>query len=122
VRLITEAQREAVICIDPLHLARSGGSPADVKALDAKYFPYAQISDGILEPGEPNPALFGKLGLGTRAMPGEGKLPLREVIAALPPGIPLSVELPHALAPKGTSARDWAKTTLDSTRRFLAHG
>ena len=55
VRLITEAKRDAVICIDPLHLARSGGSPADVKALDPKYFPYAQISDGILEPGEPNP-------------------------------------------------------------------
>src|SRR5262245_36931092 len=85
IRLIEEAGRDAVICIDPLHLARSGGSPADVKALDPKYFPYAQISDGILEPGEPNPALFGKLGLGTRAMPGDGMLPLREVIAALPP-------------------------------------
>ena len=55
VQLITEAKRDAVICIDPLHLARSGGSAADVKALDAKYFPYAQISDGVLEPGEPNP-------------------------------------------------------------------
>ena len=121
VRLIKESQRHAVICIDPLHLARSGGSPADVKALDAKYFPYAQLSDGILDPGEPNPALFGKLGLGTRALPGLGKLPLREVIAALPAGIPLSVELPHVLG-KGTSAHEWAKATLESTRNFLAHG
>ena len=121
VRLIEEAKREAVICIDPLHLARSGGTPADVKALPAKYFPYAQISDGILDPGEPNPALFGKLGLGTRAMPGKGKLPLREVIAALPSGIPLSVEIPHSLG-KGTSAHEWAKTTLESTRNFLANG
>ena len=111
-----------MICIDPLHLARSGGSPADVAALDAKYFPYAQISDGILEPGEPNPALFGKLGLGTRAMPGEGTLPLRELLAALPPDTPLSVELPHSLAPNGASARDWAKTTLERTRNFLAQG
>src|SRR5689334_22219775 len=119
VRLIEESKREAVMCIDPLHLARSGGTPADVKALDTKYFPYAQISDGFLDPGEPNPALFGKLGLGTRAMPGEGKLPLRELLAALPRDIPLSVELPHSLA-KGASARDWAKMTLDSTRNFLA--
>ena len=116
--LIDEARRDAVICIDPLHLARSGGSPADVKALDTKYFPYAQISDGILDPGEPNPALFGKLGLGTRAMPGEGKLPLRELLAALPRDIPLSVELPHSLA-KGASAHVWAKTTRDRTRAFL---
>jgi sugar phosphate isomerase/epimerase len=121
VRLIEEAKRHAVICIDPLHLARSGGAPADVKALPTKYFPYAQISDGILDPGEPNPALFGKLGLGTRAMPGEGKLPLRDVIAALPQGIPLSVELPHVLG-KGQSSHQWAKTTLESTRNFLASG
>jgi sugar phosphate isomerase/epimerase len=122
VRLITEAGRDAVICIDPLHLARSGGSPADVKALDPKYFPYAQISDGVLDPGEPNPALFGKLGLGTRAMPGKGMLPLRDLLAALPRDTPLSVELPRALAPSGTSARDWAKMTLESTREFLARG
>ena len=119
VQLITEAKREAVICIDPLHLARSGGSAADVKALPAKYFPYAQISDGVLEPGEPNPALFGKLGLGQRKMPGEGTLPLREVLAALPKDVPLSVELPHSLAPAGTSASDWAKMTLQSVRRYL---
>ena len=118
-QLIAEAQRDAVICIDPLHLARSGGSPADVKALDAKYFPYAQISDGVLDPGEPNPALFGKLGLGTRAMPGEGTLPLRELLAVLPRDIPLSVELPYSLA-KGASANAWAKTTLERTRAFLA--
>lgn len=120
VRLIREAKREAVICIDPLHLARSGGSPADVKALDAKYFPYAQISDGRLEPGEPNPALFGKLGMGTRAMPGEGTLPLRALIAALPRDVPLSVELPQSLGPPGISARDWAKITADRTRAYLA--
>jgi sugar phosphate isomerase/epimerase len=121
VRLIEESGCDAVICVDPLHLARSGGTPDDIKALPAKYFPYAQISDGFLDPGEPNPALFGKLGLGKRAMPGEGKLPLREIIAALPPGIPLSVELPHSLAPD-MSPRKWAKTTLERTRNFLAHG
>jgi sugar phosphate isomerase/epimerase len=66
--------------------------------------------------------MFGKLGLGTRAMPGEGTLPLRELIAALPRDIPLSVELPHSLAPNGTTARDWAKITLESTRKFLAQG
>lgn len=120
VRLITEAKRDGVICIDPLHLARSGGSPADVKALDPKYFPYAQMSDGVLAPGEPNPALFGKLGLGTRALPGEGTLPLRELMAALPANLPLSVELPISLAAPGTSPRDWAKITYERTRDFLA--
>jgi sugar phosphate isomerase/epimerase len=119
VRLIEESKRDAVMCIDPLHLARSGGTPADVKALDAKYFPYAQISDGVLEPGEPNPGLFGKLGMGQRKLPGEGTLPLRELLAALPKDIPLSVELPHSLAPAGTSPRDWATMTLQSVRSYV---
>ncbi len=87
-----------------------------MKALDAKYFPYAQISDGLLPPDDPPPAMSDP---GTRAIPGEGKLPLHELLAALPKGIPLSVELPHDVAPKGTSARDWAKITLDRTHRFL---
>jgi len=52
-------------------------------------------------------------------MPGEGTLPLRELLAALPPDIPLSVELPISLAPQGTRAHEWAKTTLAATRRFL---
>ncbi len=120
VQLIAESKRDAVICLDPLHLARSGGTPADVKALDPKFFPYAQISDGNVGPGEPNPAMFGKLDFGMRALPGEGTLPLRKILAALPRDIPLSVELPISLAPEGTTARDWAKITLESTRRFLA--
>jgi sugar phosphate isomerase/epimerase len=121
VRLIEESGQDAVICVDPLHLARCGATPDDLKALPAKYFPYAQISDGLLEPGEPNPALFGKLGMGQRKMPGEGMLPLREMLAALPPGIPLSVELPHSLAPT-MSAHKWAKTTLQRTREYLSGG
>lgn len=119
VQLITESKRNAVICMDPLHLARSGGTPADVKALDPKFFPYAQISDGNLAPGEPNPAMFGKLDFGMRALPGEGTLPLRELLAALPRDIPLSVELPISLAADGTSAHQWAKITADRTRAYL---
>jgi len=73
----------------------------------------------VLEPGEPNPALFGKLGMGHRKLPGEGTLPLRDLLAALPKDVPLSVELPHSLARAGTSANNWAIMTLQSVRRYL---
>jgi hypothetical protein len=63
--------------------------------------------------------LFGKLGMGQRKLPGEGTLPLRELLAALPKDIPLSVELPHSLAPAGTSPRDWATMTLQSVRSYV---
>ena len=53
-----------------------------------------------------------------RRLPGEGRLPLRDILDALPPGLPLSVELPMPTTAR-LSAREWAKTTAASTRRFL---
>ena len=52
-------------------------------------------------------------------MPGEGKLPLRAVIAALPQDIPLAPSCRTRRARTGTSAHAWAKITLESTRNFL---
>ena len=119
VQLITESKRDAVICIDPLHLARSGGTPADVKALPAKYFPYAQISDGVLEPGEPNPALFGKLG--TRPAQDAGRRHAAVARSARRAAEGHSAERRVAALARaaGTSASDWAKMTLQSVRRYL---
>jgi len=47
-------------------------------------FPYAQLSDGVLGPGEPDLALARQRGIGERRLLGEGSLPLRELLAALP--------------------------------------
>ena len=109
------------ILVDPIHLVRSEGKSVELEKVDPKRFPYAQMSDGVLTAGEPNLELAKKLGVGERRMPGDGTLPLRELLAALPRNTPLSVELPHSLS-NGASAREWAKATLDSTRNFLAQG
>jgi sugar phosphate isomerase/epimerase len=119
-RLLAETARpNTAITMDPLHFARGGGKPADLNGLDPKLFPTAQLSDGVLGPGEPDPARLGpEMGRGERRMPGEGSLPLREILDALPAGLPLSVEVPR---PNSTplSAEEWAKRALTSTRRFL---
>ena len=109
----------AVMCLDPLNLLRGGGDASSLRGLDARLFPYAQITDGVLGPGEPDPARVGHLGPAERRMLGEGVVPLREILAALPPDLPLSVELP---APPGVtaSARDWAARALAETRRYLS--
>lgn len=52
-------------------------------------------------------------------MPGEGTLPLKELLAAMPPRIPLSVEVATAETAKMPPG-DWAKLVMDRTRRFLA--
>jgi sugar phosphate isomerase/epimerase len=106
------------ILIDPLHLIRSEGKPGDLKKVDAKHFPYAQMSDGLLAPGEPDLALAQKLGAGVRRMPGDGVLPLREIFAALPSGIDISIEVIMERDPS-ISPFAWAKEGLDRTKSFF---
>jgi sugar phosphate isomerase/epimerase len=118
-RVIADAARpNAAICVDPLHFARSGGTPAQLTALDPALFPYAQLSDGVLAPGEPDLARARALGLGERRLPGAGTLPLAALLRALPAGLPLSVEVPFP-AGAALTAEQWARRVLEHTRRFL---
>ena len=118
-RLLSELGRKnGVICLDPLNFVRGGGSAALLRGLEPRLFPYAQISDGVLDPGEPDLSKLGRMGPNQRRMPGEGTLPLRHILDALPAGLPLSVEIPMPPTVR-FSAREWARATADGTRRFL---
>jgi sugar phosphate isomerase/epimerase len=120
VRLAQESGRANVaICIDPLNFLRAGDTADDLRAFDPKLFPFAQLTDGLLGPGEPDKARLGRMGPNQRRMLGEGVVPLDDILDALPAGIPLSVELP---APDGStaSAREWAKVAHDNARDYLA--
>ena len=118
-RLLSEIGRKnGVICLDPLNFVRGGGSAAFLRGLEPRLFPYAQISDGVLAPGEPDLSKLGRMSPNERRMPGDGTLPLRQILDALPPGLPLSVEIPMPRTVK-LPAREWARATAESTRRFL---
>jgi sugar phosphate isomerase/epimerase len=110
---------ELPILIDPPHLIRSESQLADLKRVDSRRLPYAQMSDGVLAPGEPNLALAKKLGVAQRRMPGEGVLPLREIFDALPAGIDISVEIVMERDPK-ISPTTWAREGLTKTKAFFA--
>jgi len=85
----------AFVLIDALHFSRSGGLPAHVAGVDPALLRYAQICDaGPDMPGPTDtPALVREARTG-RLLPGEGVLPLVEVVRALPPGAPLAIEAP----------------------------
>ena len=92
-RMVTLVQHPNLgICVDALHLSRSGGTPESLRKIDPGLLCYAQICDA---PTALPPAA--KIPLEARShrlYPGEGSLPLRDLLDALPPGIPLSVEAP----------------------------
>jgi len=83
-----------------LHFSRSGGIPAHIAQVDPSLVRYAQICDASSDmpgPGD-TPALIREARTG-RLLPGEGALPLRDLVAALPATAPLAVEAPcRALA------------------------
>ena len=79
------------VLIDNLHLSRSGSSIEEVRAMPTELFPYLQICDAPAE----RPADFGALldeALNGRLCPGEGSLPIAELLRAVP-AVPLSFEV-----------------------------
>jgi hypothetical protein len=55
-----------------------------------------------------------------KVLPGSGDLELPELMAALPSGIPVSVEVPPAPGTIGADAERYAVRALESTRAVLA--
>jgi sugar phosphate isomerase/epimerase len=96
VRVVARSKRpNASVLVDALHFSRSGGLPAHVAEVDPALLRYAQICDASANmpgPGDA-PALIREARTG-RLLPGEGVLPLAELVAALPPGAPLAIEAP----------------------------
>jgi sugar phosphate isomerase/epimerase len=93
------------ICLDALHLMRSGGTPASVSRVDPAMLACLQLCDAPLEPPAdlPHEARFG------RVYPGEGALPLREIVRAVPADLPIALEAPNVayrgLSPVARSRR-----------------
>ena len=96
-RVVAQSKRaNASVLIDALHFSRSGGLPAHVAAVNPALLRYAQICDAGPDVPRPDdaPSLIREARTG-RLLPGEGVLPLAELIAALPPTVPLAIEAPN---------------------------
>lgn len=99
--------------IDILHLIRSGGTPADVAATNPKLISYAQLCDSTsalatldyIEEATEN-----------RLAPGEGVLPIKAFLQALPTGTPLELEVSQAA---NTPARERVKAITEAARKQI---
>ena len=119
--IVTAAGADAGLLIDPLHFARTGSVPADLAGIDPHRFPYAQFCDAPASgpPPSDGPAIIHEA-LDLRLMPGEGGLPLAALLAALPPQVPLSIELRSAALRAGwPDPADRARVLLEATRGWL---
>jgi sugar phosphate isomerase/epimerase len=93
-KLVSDAGRpNGGVLMDSLHLARSGGVPADMRATPASMVRAAQICDGPAA-SPPNVDAIIAEARENRLPPGEGELPLIDFLRALPPGTAISAEVP----------------------------
>lgn len=82
----------AGLLVDLLHLAQSGGTPADLAALPPGLVRGAQLCDG---PAQVDFAAYAHNAIMHRLWPGEGELPVADFLRALPGDIVIGVEIPR---------------------------
>ena len=106
------------LLIDTMHLVRSGSSAAELAAIDPSYIGYAQLNDTTLAPRLDN---YLEEAMYERMVPGEGELPLLDILSVLPAGIVIEVEVPRrSLALDGVSPVDRLRPCVEAARRLLS--
>jgi sugar phosphate isomerase/epimerase len=112
----------AGLLLDTLHIQRCGVTAAELAAVDQALLGYLQLCDaparpphGIGVPAQMPRGQQARAGddavLEARTMrlpPGEGELPLAELLGVLPDGLPVSVEAPSLAARRGLSPAQFA--------------
>ena len=102
--------------LDAMHFFRAGGAIADIAALPIRY---AQICD-VPRLAPPGQSYFEEACF-ARRVPGDGELPLREWIAALPADCTIGIEVPDAAAfAAGLSPREHCARAVAATRALAA--
>ena len=106
------------LLVDAMHLFRSGATLETFASLDPSFIGYAQLCD---VPVAPQRETYIEEAMFARMVPGEGELPLRQWVAALPADIWIGLEVPaieELIA--GTSPRDWAARVVAGARALGA--
>ncbi|WP_019926401.1 sugar phosphate isomerase/epimerase [Nocardia sp. BMG111209] len=106
------------LLIDSMHILRSGATPADLARVDPDRIGYIQLSDAPVvatDPNYMNEAMF------DRRIPGDGELPLLELLRVLPRDRVIGLEIPlRATAVAGVDAHHRLRPAVDATRALLA--
>jgi sugar phosphate isomerase/epimerase len=101
------------LLIDALHVQRCAVRLADLSAVDQELIGYLQLCDAPLS--APHDQLHEARN--ARLLPGRGELPLAELIAALPPGLPVALEAPGAITAFSEEAETAWQALYDTVTR-----
>ena len=109
----------AGILVDALHVGRSHTTLDDIRAIPRRLLHYAQICDA--EAGTHfNTEQLIHTARRERLLPGEGNIDLQGLFAALPPDLPVSVEVVNLPREASIAPQPWAAQCLAASQRVLA--
>lgn len=105
------------LVIDTMHLVRSGSGADDLAAIAPEQIGYAQLCDTTLAPQADN---YAEEAMFERMVPGEGELPLQEILAALPADVVIGLEVPQrSLALAGVGPAERLRPCVEATQGLL---
>jgi sugar phosphate isomerase/epimerase len=109
---------EISLLVDTMHVARFGATADDLWSIPAQRIGYIQLSDTTLQP---RMKIYAEEAMYERMAPGEGELPLADMLAALPDDRVVGLEVPmRSRAEAGVSAYDRLLPCVNTARALLA--
>src|SRR5262245_9718740 len=118
VRVVTASGAEnGWVCLDVLHLFRSGGSIEAVGAVDPERLGPLQLCDAPRRP--PSPNALAEEARERRLLPGRGQLALAELLKVYPAQRPIDAEIPMTRAFPELGAPDRARLIAAAMRDCL---
>jgi len=119
VRIVNAAGRaNAGVLIDPIHFDRGGSKASEIATASPTRLRYMQLCDAPAErPRDMSTVLY--QARAERLMPGDGGLDLQGMLRAVPPDIPLSLEIPMVTLTRALPAVQRTRQMLAKTRRLL---
>jgi sugar phosphate isomerase/epimerase/4-hydroxyphenylpyruvate dioxygenase-like putative hemolysin len=112
------AQPNAGILVDLLHFARSGSSVADLRQLPAEWFHFVHVCDAPPTVPATNDGLIHTARF-ERMYTGEGGIDIHGILGALPPGLPLALEIPRATLVAQVGGKEHARMAITAAREHL---
>lgn len=108
----------AKILVDTLHVARSDTTLDDLSAIPPDMMRLVQICDGENR-GSMSPEAMLEAALYERLLPGEGDIDIAGILARLPAGLRIGVEVPNRKRLAELGALAWTEGTFAASKRVV---
>ena len=104
------------LALDTMHWVRAGFGAAELRELGPEKIGYVQLSDTTLKPRLKS---YLEEAMYERMAPGDGELPLAEILAAVPADVVVGLEIPmRSLAESGVGPMDRLRPCVAAARQL----